>query len=291
MRREDIHIRDPFIYTDTEHGKYYIYGTTDMVGDQSLTTTRFSVYISEDLEEFQGPFPVFDGAKQHFWATKDYWAAEMHYYKGKYYLFGNFKAEDKCRATQILRADSPMGPFEPISEKPQTPEGWECLDGTLWVEDGIPYLVFCHEWLQCINGEICGVELTDDLTAAKGEPFLLFRANENPCIRAIHNSKRELCYVTDGPFLYRENGKLHMIWSSFTKGKYAVLEAEADNLHGKWTHFPSRFPFDGGHAMVFRNLNGNPVMALHGPNVPPNERMILIPLGEVGQKVSERTSQ
>ena len=283
MRREDIHIRDPFVYTDTERGKYYIYGTTDLT-EESRTTARFSVYTSKDLIEFEGPFSIFDGEKQHFWATKDYWAAEMHHYKGSYYLFGSFKAEGRRRATQILRADSPMGPFEPISEKPQTPEEWESLDGTLWVEDGIPYLVFCHEWLQCRDGEICAVELTDDLTKVKGEPFLLFRGSENPCVRPTHNSKGELCYVTDGPFLYKENGKLHMIWSSFTKGetkgKYAVLEAEADDLHGTWTHFPSRFPFDGGHAMIFRDFSGNRIVSLHGPNVPPTERMRFISLGD-----------
>ena len=284
MKREEIHIRDPFVYTDTEHGKYYIYGTTDLLGAGSDTAPRFSVYVSEDLEEFQGPFAAFNGEDRHFWANKDYWASEMHCYKGKYYLFGNFKADGKCRATQILRADSPIGPFEAISEKPQTPEDWECLDGTLWVEDGVPYLVFCHEWVQCRDGEILAVELTDDLSAPKGEPFLLFRASENPCVRPTHNSKGELCYVTDGPFLYRENGKLHMIWSSFvkaeTRGKYAVLEAEADSLRGKWTHHPNRFPFDGGHAMIFRDLHGKRMMSLHAPNVPPNERMVLIPIGE-----------
>ena len=284
MKREDIHSRDPFVYTDTEHGTYYVYGTTDLIGEDSQTMTRFSVYTSGDLKEFEGPFTVFDGEKQHFWATDQYWAAEMHYYKGKYYLFGNFKAKDKCRATQILRADSPMGPFEPISGRPQTPEAWESLDGTLWIEDGVPYLVFCHEWVQCRDGEIYAVELTDDLAMPKGEPFLLFRASENPCVRPTHNSKGELCYVTDGPFLYKENGKLHMIWSSFTRGetggKYSVLEAEADDLRSKWTHFPSRFQFDGGHAMIFRDLAGNRIMSLHGPNVPPTERMRFIPLDE-----------
>ena len=122
------------------------------------------------------------------------------------------------------------------------------------------------------------MELTEDLAAAKGEPFLLFRATDNPCVSPTHNSKGELCYVTDAPFLWQENGKLHMIWSSFSAKKYVVLEAEADNLHGKWTHYPNRFPFDGGHAMIFTDLNGQRTMALHGPNKPPLERLVLIPL-------------
>ena len=280
MKKDNIRIRDPFVLADPHSNCYYLYGTTDLGTDPNRSPESFSVYRSADLETFEGPFPVFEG--RNFWGTIDYWAAEVHFYRGKYYLFGSFKAEGKCRATQILRADSPMGPFEPISGCPQTPDGWECLDGTLWIEDGIPYLVFCHEWLQCRNGEICAVELTEDLAAAKGEPFLLFRATDNPCVSPTHNSKGELCYVTDGPFLWQENGKLHMIWSSFTKEgtkrKYSVLEAEAENVHGAWTHLPSRFPFDGGHAMIFTDLNGQRTMALHGPNKPPLERLVLIPL-------------
>jgi hypothetical protein len=26
------------------------------------------------------------------------------------------------------------------------------LDGTLWVEDGVPYMIFCHEWIQITDG-------------------------------------------------------------------------------------------------------------------------------------------
>ncbi len=278
MKKEDFRIRDPFVLTDPITKKYYLYGTTDMYPGGISTSAVFSVYTSDDLEIFQGPYPVFEGGQCNFWSPRDYWAAEVHFYKGKYYLFGNFKADGKCRATHILAADSPMGPFGPISEKPQTPEDWECLDGTLWVENGVPYLVFCHEWVQCLNGEICAVELTQDLTVAKGKPFLLFRATDNPCVTPLCNSNGVPCFVTDGPFLWREQGNLHMIWSSFSADGYAVLEAEAENLHGTWKHFPRRFSFDGGHAMIFSDLNGHRMMALHEPNEPSKERLKLIPI-------------
>ena len=32
--------------------------------------------------------------------------------------------------------------------------------------------------------------------------------------------------------------------------------------------------------MIFRDLHGKRMMSLHAPNVPPNERMVLIPIGE-----------
>ena len=79
-------------------------------------------------------------------------------------------------------------------------------------------------------------------------------------------------YVTDGPFLYRENGKLCMTWSSFYEGRYLVLQSESDCLRGKWIHGGSPFSFDGGHAMVFNRLDGRRMISLHSPNTADNER-------------------
>ena len=280
MKRNEIRIRDPFILADEKTKTYYMYGTTDLEYDSYASCPKFSAYVSKDLENFQGPFVIFDGAKENFWATHDYWAAEVWQYNGKYYLLGSFKSADKRRATQILQSDSPLGPFKPISENPQTPEKWECLDGTLWVENGMPYMVFCHEWLQCEDGEMCAVELSKDLKQAVGEPFLLFKASDNPYVSTFVGGGFQHCRVTDGPFLFQENGKLKMIWSSHSGGKYSVLEATSDDLRGAWSHRKPRFDFDGGHAMIFKALDGKKYFSLHQPNVPSNERAVFIPYQE-----------
>ena len=83
--------------------------------------------------------------------------------------------------------------------------------------------------------------------------------------------------LTDGPFLFQENGLVKLIWSSISKGRYVVLEATADSIKGKWAHYPSRFDFDGGHAMVFTDFDGRRYFSLHSPNIAPNERMKFIP--------------
>ena len=277
LKKQDIRIRDPFILV--ENGMYYMYGTTDL--EHGFTAkNKFSVYTSKDLENFDGPFVIFDGDENEFWATLDYWAAEVWKYNDKFYLFGSFKSPTRCRATQILESDSPLGPFRPISITTHTPDEWECLDGTLCIENGIPYMVFCHEWVQCADGEICAVELTKDLSGTVGEPFLLFKASENPCVMARKGPAGDNSRITDGPFLFRENGKLKMIWSSLSNGKYAVLEATADSLKGKWTHYPSRFDFDGGHAMIFTDLQGQKYFSMHQPNWPEDERPLFIPYQE-----------
>lgn len=276
-RREDLRIRDPFIYTDTENRCYYMYGTTAMPDSLNPAPGSFAVYRSEDLENFSEPKALFDAKAHAFWADRDFWAAEMHKYNGKYYLFGSCKAEGKCRATHIFVSDAPDGDFVPVSPLPATPAGWECLDGTLYVENGTPYIVFCHEWLQVHDGEIWAMPLTEDLSAAAGEPVKLFSASENACASPIgapdgRYDSESGNYVTDGPFFYHEDGRLKMIWSTFNHGRYVVLSAESDSLLGKWTQNGFLFDFDGGHAMVFYDLDGNRMLSMHTPNKRTQER-------------------
>ncbi|MBE6553192.1 MAG: glycoside hydrolase [Ruminococcaceae bacterium] len=273
LKREEIRIRDPFILPDPANNCYYMYGTTALKEGSISATNTFSVYKTYDLENFEDPIVVMDPDTCGFWGEYDFWAPEVHIYRGKYYLFGSCKAKDKCRATQIFVSDTPTGAFLPLSETARTPVDWECLDGTLWIEDGVPYFVFCHEWLQVRDGEIWAMPMTEDLAAPKGAPFLLFRASDNPYVTEC----RPACYVTDGPFLFSEGGKLKMIWSSFYEGRYLVLEAESDGITAPWTHFGSRFAFDGGHAMLFERLDGTRMISLHSPNKAGRERAQFFP--------------
>jgi GH43 family beta-xylosidase len=199
------------------------------------------------------------------------WAPEVHKYNGAYYMFATFtRKNNKLRGTFILKSDNPLGPFEPHSNGVVTPEEWECLDGTFFVEDGVPYMVFSHEWVQVGDGEIWAVELSKDLTRPVGDAFLLFRASDNPSVSELEAGSGN--YVTDGPFLYKDGNKVRMIWSSFYEGRYLVLDAESDSIRGKWLHGGSRFDFDGGHAMIFTALDGVRMMALHSPNTADMER-------------------
>ena len=264
LKREEIRIRDPYIVTDKENNCYYMYGTTALVDGSLRANATFSVYKTDDLENFEGPKVVFDGKATGFWGTRDFWAPEVHYYNGKYYLFGSCKADGRCRATHIFVCDTPDGTFVPVSENPPTPADWECLDGTLYVEDGVPYMVFCHEWVQVGDGEMCAIQLSEDLTKPVGEPFLLFKASDNPDVGTHRGVEGH--YVTDGPFFYRENGKINMIWSSHGLGRYLVLEAESDSLRGPWKQKGSKYDMDGGHAMLFERLDGKRMISLHSPN-------------------------
>jgi arabinan endo-1,5-alpha-L-arabinosidase len=279
----EVRIRDPFIVPVPEEKTYYMFGTTALRGASISAGPSFDCYTGTDLVNWTGPHRAFDPPAD-YWGTEDFWAAEVHRHRGTYYMFASFKAPGKCRGTDILisTTDSPAGPYVPHSDdSPITPHDWECLDGTLFIDEhGSPWMVFCHEWAQVSDGEICAVRLSLDLSQPIGKPTLLFTARQSGWSHT-HDGKNN---ITDGPFLHRtQTGKLVMLWSSFHEGHYAMGVASSDSgqLAGPWRHAPKPLlDRDGGHGMLFRDFSGKLMLSLHGPNGPPNERPILFAIDD-----------
>ena len=275
LRTDEINLRDPFVLV--HGGKYYLYGTRGK--DCWGKCDGFDVYRGEDLSHWEGPFVCFhnDGS---FWADRNYWAPEVHPWQGGFFMFASFKAENRRRGTAILRADTPMGPFLPWSDGLVTPPEWECLDGTFYgSREGKPYMVFCHEWVQAGDGEIWAMPLRADLKAPCGDPFLLFRASEAPWSKLMHHSSGKTGYVTDGPFLFRrEDGSLCCLWSGFSDQGYVQGLAVSDNgeIDGHFLQQPPLYTENGGHGMLFRDLEGRLTLTLHAPNRHLEERPCFI---------------
>lgn len=279
MRREEINIRDPFVVL--HENAYYLYGTR---GPTCWgPATGFDVYTSSDLSDWAGPFPCFENDGS-FWADRNYWAPEVHPWQDAWFMFASFKSETRHRGTAILRAQTPRGPFTPWSEGPVTPEEWECLDGTFFVEqDGRPWMVFCHEWVQAGDGEIWAMPLQTDLRAADGAPVLLFRASEAPWARLVHHSSGRDGYVTDGPFLWRAaDGRLLCLWSSLSSAGYTqgLAVSETGRVNSHFAQLPPLFEKDGGHGMLFRTKEGQLILTLHSPNEHLRERPCFLPLSD-----------
>ena len=285
MKFNEIHIRDPFILP--HEGSYYLYGTRGKNAWETTSPLGFDVYISSDLENWTEPISCFEPDPD-FWGTKNFWAPEVHFYQGKFYMFASFKSETDHRGTQILVADSPKGPFQEHSDKAITPHGWECLDGTLYIaKDNTPYIVFCHEWTQVTDGEMCALKLTEDLKHTIGKPMLLFHASDPSWSKNMAETDG---YVTDGPFFYRnKSGRLFLLWSSFnTKDAYvqAVATSDNDEIDGNWTHsHPLLLDRDGGHGMLFQTFEGGLKLILHRPNNNPMERPVLFDVIDTGSEL------
>ena len=277
LTNDQINIRDPFVLV--HDGRYYLYGTRGPTCWGAAD--GFDVYTGQDLVSWEGPSVCFrnDGS---FWADRNYWAPEVHPWRGFFYMFASFRSETRRRGTAVLRAVSPAGPFEPWSEGPVTPESWECLDGTLYVSPGsVPYMVFCHEWVQAGDGEILAMRLSEDLKSAAGEPFLLFRGSDAAWNQPVRHSSGVTGYVTDGPFFWRkEDGALLCLWSGFSEKGYIQGVAVSDNgdIDGRFVQREPLFSEDGGHGMLFRARNGQLVLAFHSPNAHLRERPRFVPV-------------
>lgn len=271
MRLDDIVIRDPFVVP--YEGRYYMYGT------RSFTTWGSSakgvdVYVSDDLEEWSEPVEVFHG-DDGFWAKRCFWAPEVHIYGGAFYMFITLSSGwGGMQGTAILRSESPLGPFGYFgNDVVTTPKDWRCLDGTLYVSrEGRPYMVFCREWVEVTDGQMCAMPLEPDLSAPAGEPWVLFRASLGKgWIRSLrHAASGVEGYVTDGPFFMRTgDGRLHMLWSSFGDGGYceALAHSDSDEIDGNWSVDGELLHTDdGGHGMIFRAFDGKTYFTYHTPN-------------------------
>lgn len=276
MLNQEINIRDPFILV--ENGRYYMYGTR--AKDFGRRVGGFDVYVSDDLTHWSEPIECFRSA-EHGLNREVNWAPEVHKAGDRYYMFATFTKENGLRGTYILAADQPEGPFRPHSRGAVTPEAWECLDGTLWWEDGVPFLVFCHEHTQIIDGTICYVELSADLTCAVGEPVTLF-SGSSPYF--VDEKPQGEHYVTDGPYLFKtQTGVLLMLWSTILNDRYAecLVRFGSGSIKGAFEHLPPLIDDDGGHGMIFQTP-GQLMFTFHRPNRTGFEHPCFVPVKDVG---------
>lgn len=301
-RLHELRMRDPFIFTDRERGMYFLYGTNmDTVDGAANIDPYFDFYVSEDLETFYGPYMAFNPPKG-YWGVKHYWAPEVHAYRGKYYMFASFKGgigED--RGTAVLIADRPEGPFVPLSDGHVTLKGHECLDGTLLIDEGKPYIAFCHEWTELYYGKIKALPMKDDLSASlDAEPIVIVDTEKDniPWIRLMRDdrvSKEGL--LTDAPFFHRlPGGKLLMTWSSYSKkeaggcGGYVIagLISDSGRIAGPWRHLPELLlDRDVGHSALFRDLGGQLMLVSHANDSEHgNESPIIVHVTESEERIT-----
>ncbi|MEH7121356.1 glycoside hydrolase family 43 protein [Neobacillus vireti] len=287
----DIPAHDPFVVSHKETDTYYLY-TTGIPELTGLERCGVLVYKSRDLLDWEGPYVVFvvpDGTWAH--PLHGTWAPEVHKYHDKYYLFVTLHNRDRIlaeppevwhtnhlRGTSIAVADSPEGPFELLkADGPVTPSTFMTLDGTLYVDqDEKPWMVYCHEWIQVIDGTFEAIPLKDDLSAAAGDPQHLFKASDAPWINAERKPDvKPAVYVSDGCQLYRtKSGHLVMLWSSYNNDGYVqtIARSKSGRLEGPWEQLDPLVVGDSGHGMLFKTFEGEWMLILHHPFSTPESR-------------------
>jgi beta-xylosidase len=284
---EELSMSDPYILADEATKTYY------------LTSSGGRMYKSTDLKMWTGPYNVID--IKGLWLERAGFAAaaEVHKIGPWYYYAGTWSDHSDLiqqvprrynvphNQTYLLRSDKPDGPFTDFAVTPgydYQPHDWDCIDGTLYEEDGKVYMIFVHEWTQLIDGTMDYIELSPDLSyTVSPHPVTMFRASELPCCGEM-NSLGEATFglkmpgwVTDGPQMFRtQTGRLGMLWSTWGKERYlqAVCYSESGKISGPWVQEPEPFlANNSGHGMLFRTFEGKLLYVVHhvegdGPRKP-----------------------
>ncbi len=266
---DSIVLSDPFILADSATNRYYMTGTGGLL------------WKSKNMKLWDGPYQVTQTDPDSWMGPKPMiWAAEIHPYRGKYYYFATFTNRAvkidtvagnviERRACHVLVSDRPDGPYVPMQDPTYLPANMPTLDGTLWVDtDGKPYMVYCYEWLQNLNGTMEKIELKPDLSGTIGSGQVLFRARDAPWSREKDEAGNDRPNkVTDGPYLFRtKTGRLGMIWTSWIYDVYTqgVAYSESGTLDGPWVQEKEPItPPNFGHGMLFRTLEGKLLMSIH----------------------------
>ena len=282
-KTSEIRVRDPYVVVS--NGAYYLY--------KSDLENEIIVFKSYDLENWEEPKTVYT-IPENSWAEMDLWAPEVHYYKGKYYMFLSLMGKNGKRGTEISVSDTPDGRFTPIVNGPATPSERSCIDGTVYIEGDTPYMGYSADWpdnyneeQDCYIGEIWAVQLTEDLKERVGSPFMLFRSGLSLCSKEPNimewNGKQIKRYGSDAPFITKlSDGTLYLTWSPFPGDTYIVAAAVAKSIKDEWVHLDKPlFGDNGGHAMFFDDLNGNKKLCIHWPERWFDERARFIDVKEV----------
>ena len=281
----DLSMSDPFIIPDPETKTYY------------LTSTGGRLYKSKDLVWWEGPYNIIN--TENSWLKGMPAAAEIHKIGDYYYYAGTWNDHSDLiqqvprrynvphNQTILLRSKNIEGPYEIFTEDRNydyQPREWDCIDGTLYEEDGKIYMIFVHEWTQIIDGTMDYIELSADLSKTISDwPVTMFRATENPSVKEMNGlgeatfGRKLPGWVTDGPQMFRtQTGKLGMLWSGWGEERYLqlVCYSESGTIAGPWVQEPK--PFLGnnsGHGMLFRTFEGKLMYVVHhvegnGPRKP-----------------------
>ncbi len=283
----DLSMSDPFIIPDPETKTYY------------LTSTGGRLYKSKDLIWWEGGYNVIDIEGTWLKTGGGPAASEIHKIGDYYYYAGTWNDHKDLiqqvprrynvphNQTYLLRSKNIEGPYEVFTEDPNydwQPREWDCIDGTLYEENGKIYMIFVHEWTQIIDGTMDYIELSSDLSKTVSEwPVTMFRASENPSVKEMNGlgeatfGRKMPGWVTDGPQMFRtQTGKLGMLWSGWGDERYLqlVCYSESGTIAGPWVQEPE--PFLGnnsGHGMLFRTFEGKLIYLVHhvegnGPRKP-----------------------
>lgn len=199
--------------------QYWIFPTYSAPFEKQTYMDAFS---SEDLVNWEKHPRVLsnDSVK---WVKKALWAPAAIAANGKYYLFfgaNNIMNNDEVGGIGVAVADKPEGPYRDALGKPligKIVNGAQPIDQFVFRDDDGEYYMYYGGWKHCNM-----VHLAPDLLSIV--PF-----EDGDLYKEVTPEK-----YTEGPFMFKRNGKYYFMWSdgAWRGPDYCVAYAIADSPFG-----------------------------------------------------------
>ncbi|MDD2437837.1 MAG: glycoside hydrolase family 43 protein [Massilibacteroides sp.] len=220
-------VADPFVYQ--YDNTYYLTGTTVLPEGEG-----FAYYTSTDLITWDYHGVLYRKPENHI-GTFGFWAPEVKYYNGKFYLtYSCYVKERNLMLTCLAVSERPDGPFTDLYT-PWFDLDYSAIDADIFVdEDATPYVYFSKNGMQgdtLATGELYVAKLKKDLSGLEGDPVFVSAASQ-PWEKVNWNRNR----CNEGAFVFKKGGTYYMTYSANDTGYefYGIGVSYADNPLGPW---------------------------------------------------------
>lgn len=253
---------DPFVLH--HEGRYYAYGTAPGTPGGG----RFPVLVSSDLVNWETL-----GHAMHVPGTEHYWAPEVAYADGKFYLYySRGEVEGKDHRLRVAVSDAPAGPFEDagvllVPDQPFSIDAHPFRDA-----DGQWYLFYCVDFLEQEADHRIGTGIVVDrlleMTRLEGKPQLVARPHadwhlflrQRPMYGAVYD-----WHTVEGAAVLRRGDRYYCFYSggAWERENYGISYVVADHPLG-----PYRRPEGADAEPLMRSVPGKVVGPGHNSFTP-----------------------
>jgi len=246
---------DPFVWK--HQGVYYAIGTG--AAEAQGQVDEIAEVISTDSVNKLRVFPLLRSLDLRNWHFVDnalvrpdpalgdnFWAPEVAYCDGKFYLYYSVGHEDKNHQLRVAISDTPLGPYQDVGEPLVDPKSCSfAIDPHPFCDDdGQWYLFYARDFLDTEEGVRAGtalfVDRLQDMTKLSGVGKVVLRARSD-WQRFLAN---RLMYgeifdwhTLEGPCVRKHSGRYYCFYSGgrWSSENYGVDYGVADSVMGPYS--------------------------------------------------------
>ena len=202
-------------------GVYYAYCT--YTPDYPTMSNGIRLYTSRDLVSWEDRGYVI--TKENSWGNSRFWAPDVLLRNGKFYLY--YAVDTRIC---VAASESPLGPFNPLSEQPMEPESIRIDAHVFQDDDGQMYFFYVHFDR---GNEIWGGRLNDDMVSVDKQSLRRMVKPDQPWEQ--HQAR-----IVEGPVVLKHGGLYYLTYSGshFESPEYAVGYATSKSPLGPWEKYP-----------------------------------------------------